>query len=81
MFAHQAADAGAFRTEHQRHIAHGHGVGQTLLAVTGQRDAPEAAFGQLMHDRAGNLKMADGYRVLIRIENYGGSGDTVAALF
>jgi L,D-transpeptidase catalytic domain len=36
--------------------------------------------GQLMHDRAGNLKMADGYRVLIRIENYGGSGDTVAAL-
>jgi hypothetical protein len=37
--------------------------------------------GQLMHDRAGNLKMADGYRVLIRIENYGGNADTVAALF
>ena len=37
--------------------------------------------GQLMHDRAGNLKMADGYRVLIRIENYGGGNDVVAALF
>jgi len=36
--------------------------------------------GRFMHDRAGNLKMADGYRVLVRIENYGGS-DTVAALF
>ncbi|HVW72773.1 MAG TPA: L,D-transpeptidase [Rhizomicrobium sp.] len=36
--------------------------------------------GRFMHDRAGNLKMADGYRVLIRIENYGG-GDVVAALF
>ncbi len=26
--------------------------------------------GKFMHDSAGNLKMADGYRVLIRIENY-----------
>jgi hypothetical protein len=37
--------------------------------------------GKFMHDSAGNLKMADGYRVLIRIENYGGGGDVVAALF
>jgi hypothetical protein len=37
--------------------------------------------GKFMHDGAGNLKMADGYRVLIRIENYGGGGDMVAALF
>ena len=26
--------------------------------------------GELMRDAAGNLKMADGYRVLIDIENY-----------
>ena len=25
-----------------------------------------------MHDAAGNLRMADGYRVLVCIENYGG---------
>jgi hypothetical protein len=37
--------------------------------------------GNFMHDSAGNLKMADGYRVLVRIENYGGSDDVVAALF
>ena len=37
--------------------------------------------GKFMHDGAGKLKMADGYRVLIRIENYGGGGDMVAALF
>ncbi len=35
--------------------------------------------GALAHDRNGNLKMADGYRVLIDIENYGG-GDTLASL-
>jgi hypothetical protein len=37
--------------------------------------------GKFMHDRAGNLKLADGYRVLVRIENYGGGDDVVAALF
>ena len=37
--------------------------------------------GRFMHDRAARLKMADGYRVLIRIENYGGDRDMVAALF
>jgi hypothetical protein len=37
--------------------------------------------GEFMHDRAGHLKMADGYRVLIRIENYGGNRHMVAALF
>jgi hypothetical protein len=37
--------------------------------------------GLFMHDPAGNLKMADGYRVLVRIENYGGGDDTMAALF
>jgi hypothetical protein len=37
--------------------------------------------GQFMHDRSGNLRMSDGYRVLVRIENYGGGNDTLAALF
>ncbi len=36
--------------------------------------------GALAHDKAGNLRMADGYRVLIDIENYGG-GDTLAELY
>ncbi len=33
-----------------------------------------------MHDREGRLKMTDGYRVLVYIENYGGR-DMVAAVF
>jgi hypothetical protein len=36
--------------------------------------------GRFMHDGAGKLKMSDGYRVLVRIEDYGGNG-AVAALF
>jgi L,D-transpeptidase catalytic domain len=35
--------------------------------------------GELMHDRAGKLKMADGYRVLIFIEDFDGQ-NVVAAL-
>jgi hypothetical protein len=33
-----------------------------------------------MHDAAGNLKMADGYKVLVFVENFGGN-DVVAALY
>jgi hypothetical protein len=36
--------------------------------------------GAFMHDRAGRLVMADGYRVLVTIENYSGD-DSVAVLF
>ena len=36
--------------------------------------------GILMHDAAGNLKMAEGYKVLIFIEDYGGQ-NVVAALY
>jgi hypothetical protein len=36
--------------------------------------------GAFMHDREGRLKMTDGYRVLVYIEDYGGR-DMVAALF
>ena len=36
--------------------------------------------GILMHDASGNLKMAEGYKVLIFIEDYGGQ-NVVAALF
>jgi hypothetical protein len=37
--------------------------------------------GRFMHHPAGGLSMADGYRVLIRVENYGGSYGIGAALF
>ena len=37
--------------------------------------------GRFMRDSAGDLSMSDGYRVLIRIENYGGSKGIGAALF
>ena len=36
--------------------------------------------GILMHDASGNLKMAEGYKVLVFIEDYGGE-NVVAALF
>ena len=36
--------------------------------------------GLLMHDKAGNLQYAEGYKVLVLIENNGGD-DVVAALF
>ena len=36
--------------------------------------------GTFMHDAAGRLKMADGYRVLVDIEDYGGE-NIVASLF
>ncbi|HET7335522.1 MAG TPA: L,D-transpeptidase family protein [Rhizomicrobium sp.] len=36
--------------------------------------------GVLLHDRNGNLKMTKGYKVLVFVENYGGT-DVVAALF
>lgn len=37
--------------------------------------------GEFMHDQYGNLKMTNGYRVLVRIDDYGGGDDAVAALF
>jgi lipoprotein-anchoring transpeptidase ErfK/SrfK len=45
-----------------------------------QRTATMSNDGMLMHDAAGNLKMAEGYKVLVFIENYGGE-NVVAALF
>ncbi|MEJ0041373.1 MAG: hypothetical protein WDM81_03810 [Rhizomicrobium sp.] len=36
--------------------------------------------GLMMHDADGNLKMADGYKVLVFVENYGGE-NIVAALY
>jgi lipoprotein-anchoring transpeptidase ErfK/SrfK len=44
------------------------------------RTATMANDGLLMHDKNGNLKFADGYKVLVLIENNGG-GDVIAALF
>jgi hypothetical protein len=45
-----------------------------------RRTATMSNDGVMMHDAAGNLEMADGYKVLVFVENYGGN-DVVAALF
>ena len=63
---------------------------QTLIRANYRGQTPRFAYnratrtmsnkGALMYDREGNLRTADGYRVLIFIEDYGGK-DMVAALF
>lgn len=45
-----------------------------------RRTATMSNQGVLMHDKAGNLETAPGYKVLVFVENNGGS-DVVAALF
>jgi hypothetical protein len=45
-----------------------------------RRTATMSNDGVLMHDAGGNLKLADGYKVLVFVENYGGE-NVVAALF
>jgi hypothetical protein len=45
-----------------------------------RRTATMSNQGVMMHDAAGNLQMAGGYRVLVFIENYGGQ-NVVAALY
>jgi len=54
--------------------------GQTPLFAYDRRTATMSNNGLLMHDKAGNLQYAEGYKVLVLIENNGGD-DTVAALF
>lgn len=54
--------------------------GQTPLFAYDRRTATMSKDGLLMHDKAGNLQYAEGYRVLVLIENNGGD-DLVAALF
>ena len=45
-----------------------------------RRTASMSNDGLLMHDAQGNVKYADGYKVLVFIENYGGN-NVVAAVF
>ena len=45
-----------------------------------RRTATLSNRGVMMHDAAGNLQMAEGYKVLVFVENYGGE-NVVAALF
>jgi lipoprotein-anchoring transpeptidase ErfK/SrfK len=45
-----------------------------------RRTASMSNQGLLMHDAQGNVQMADGYKVLVFIENYGGN-NVVAAVF
>lgn len=54
--------------------------GQAPLFAYDRHTATMGKDGLLMHDKAGNLEYADGYKVLVLIENNGGD-DVVAALF
>ena len=54
--------------------------GSTPLFAYDRRTATMSNNGLLMHDKAGNLQYAEGYKVLVLIENNGGD-DIVAALF
>jgi lipoprotein-anchoring transpeptidase ErfK/SrfK len=46
-----------------------------------RRTATMSNDGLLMHDAEGHVQMAEGYKVLVFIENYGGGDNVVAALF
>jgi lipoprotein-anchoring transpeptidase ErfK/SrfK len=46
-----------------------------------QRTGTMSNDGILLHDAQGRVQMAEGYKVLIFIENYGGNDNIVAALF
>jgi lipoprotein-anchoring transpeptidase ErfK/SrfK len=54
--------------------------GLTPRFAFNRRTATMSNRGVLMHDAAGNLQMAEGYKVLVFVENYGGE-NVVAALF
>lgn len=54
--------------------------GLTPLFAYDKRTATMSKEGLLMHDKAGNIQYAEGYKVLVLIENKGGD-DLIAALF
>jgi hypothetical protein len=54
--------------------------GSTPLFAYDRRTATMSNQGLLMHDKAGNLQYAEGYKVLVLIENKTGD-DVIAALF
>lgn len=54
--------------------------GLTPLFAYDKRTATMSNEGLLMHDKAGNIQYAEGYKVLVLIENKGGD-DVIAALF
>jgi hypothetical protein len=62
-------------------LIRGHYRGQVPRFAFDQDSRTMSNRGRFMHDPAGGLSMADGYRVLIRVENYGGSYGIGAALF
>lgn len=57
-----------------------HYKGQVPRFDFDKRTATMANDGLMLHDNGGNLQYADGYKVLVFIENYGGE-NVVAALF
>jgi hypothetical protein len=54
--------------------------GQTSRFAYDRRTASMSNDGLLMHDAQGRVKFAEGYKVLVFIENYGG-GNVLAAVF
>lgn len=46
-----------------------------------RRTATMSNEGLMMHDAEGHVRMEEGYKVLVFIENYGGGNNVVAALF
>jgi lipoprotein-anchoring transpeptidase ErfK/SrfK len=49
--------------------------------ATNHRTGTMSNDGILLHDPTGQVRMAEGYKVLVFIENYGGKDNVVAALF
>ena len=55
--------------------------GQAPVLAYDRKTQTMSNRGVLARDAKGNIKFADGYKVLVFVENYGGGNDMVAALF
>jgi len=63
------------------HLIRTHYQGLAPRFAYDRRTATMSNDGLLMHDAEGRVRMAEGYKVLVFIENYGGGDNVVAALF
>ncbi len=62
-------------------LIHQHYKGLAPKFAYDRRTGTMSNDGILLHDASGHVQMAEGYKVLIFIENYGGNDNIVAALF
>jgi hypothetical protein len=62
-------------------LIHDHYKGLAPRFAYDRRTGTMSNDGILLHDAAGRVQMAQGYKVLIFIENYGGNDNIVAAMF